>query len=293
MELSEPDWENNVFFSRVEGNGVGTVITFAEAGLNYCEDPYVVSARTKTTARSVDYKTISKRIQDEFLSGFRGSFSIQQMNAAWFGRATLPEFLYLLSHPTERYHHTPEDFSLDPHHSASAVFITDSDSFIKNIAIHARPSSYDGSIDNIGISFLYDGVPIHNNRVRDALDETFLRVEPARPIDCRSQQFPGGDLWPEKEIAPQSDSVRGLICENPFFQDEQLARERLDPYLDAVAKDHRWYAHIGTSPDINWNDTYYEIRRFLVTDLSPFVRTHSFDVMNVYLQCDYRRQHDE
>lgn len=249
FSIGEPE---DVIFSPIHDNlGVGKVALFSDFG----EDLYVNG--DPTVIRSSE-TNISTDRAEEILADLHhrlladdGNYSIHQKNAAWYGAGGLDKFFFWLDNLDDLYRVSPDEYAIEKHRTASAAFISSAAFPAEHVLVYAKPNS-SGTIEKFGIEILLDGYPAIGREIVDFADTVGMELSHAHTWATEyeiAEEFERVDIGEEGPIQlvrkltreeDENEVIEGIVCENPFFEDDAAERTFSDPNVQSVAKGVRY-----------------------------------------------------
>jgi hypothetical protein len=295
--LPHPSPDDTIFIP-IQERGVAKIFLFSRFSPFEFDDPVAISANTANVSldRAENILGELKRL----MGGGDGSFSFQQVNAGWYGRGGLADFLYWLENPDELYRDVPEGFELDRHKSGSAVYISDTAFPARYVVIHALPSK-SGTLDKFGVTFFTDGTPVMRGRFAEFARKTDMKLSHAkswtptedpeatsRAIVCEHfGEYRGAQVDPVKYDTDQEDDIRGFLTLNPFYEGNK------DTPQDHVNNDQlKWisnleylYSRLKHSADMDM-ETDFEVTGFSAANLGRIPKA-PFSIVNINYESNW------
>ncbi|MCX2819782.1 hypothetical protein EGH25_10520 [Haladaptatus sp. F3-133] len=304
-KIPHSESEDTVFIQAPDGH-IARVCTFSN-GFRELQEPEIFRTRQRFEDPERVESLLSELARFEFSNTGHwnenhGTFTIHQSNGAWIGSG-LRSFFELLQNPDKR--NIPVDYEVDTYKNDSAIYICETNNpQIRGIALSASPRFDSDSIEDFHITFITDGGITDNRNIIDyaeAADVDLTTANSWNPDREIASDLDSLELEPMEKLTlkrgrDEEEWVYGIICKNPFFNDEELYEEKFDmdtdtqypvSMADKVTSYKSMYCKILDHHPVDEEKVYDSRIEIEVTDMSALAPLSGFSVANVYAKATW------
>lgn len=212
---------------------ISTVCSFSE-GLSFDFDHRPVLAFRRSPGR-IEIDTAQGVLGEIQNFCGRSRFTINQQNAAWFGRG-IGNFAELLADSNIYLNEVPDDYELETYNPASAILIAKAPRQV-TIVVTADPFTGERGLRDFGVTILTPGVPHYDQdliSLTNRIGWSFGFGFEWNPNGERNRErldresIEGLSIRTIEPVTDEKGWAIGFICENPFYNQH----ERLERYFD-------------------------------------------------------------
>ncbi len=240
--MEDPGEDYEVRFLEAPESHISELVTFFR-GLDHMSEPLIFEAWRSDIHLSEVKKILAQVKQFAAASPKSGNFTVGQQNGAWVGSG-IENFARSLSNQEERYEMVPDSFGLDTYKSESALFICDGPRG-NSVAVYAAPRTNSDNFRRFGVNIITDGYPVDNRGMLDFMESSGLSLDHGKSWEQETERVPTEDhegiqIRPVEKIVGEDNWVHGLICENPFYNNESA----IERYFGDSFRELAGYKHV-------------------------------------------------